>query len=161
MATADTIFDVLRIKVAPINDDEVLASASDIQFSFVQESQIAGSQILCCIRLCPHPRVEYFTVLIIEPIVPACFCRRVHPDFPNIPVGTWTERVWVDNANSSSLFLQWPAGEAGKSRFFMKLAIRDNDAVFGKCGLIEQLKFRAPAERNAQGMLSKPISCKK
>ena len=44
MALLDGQFDIVRIKVAAGDDDEILETAGDEQFAIFQESQVAGAE---------------------------------------------------------------------------------------------------------------------
>ncbi len=43
MAAFDGQFNVLRIVILPMNDDQILNPASDIEFASVQKTKVAGA----------------------------------------------------------------------------------------------------------------------
>jgi|GEM_PF-6800528 len=89
--------DVLRVVVAPADDDQVLQSSGDEQLAIVDEAEVAGAQEgACAFR---GARVEAVgAVLRLAPVAPAD-AAAAHPDLADLARRAFAPGLRVDDAH--------------------------------------------------------------
>src|SRR5580698_5384834 len=100
MRRAGRGFDVLRVVIAPANDDQILDAAGDEDLAVSQEPEIAGSQEGSVAALC-QPPVERVFREVGTPPVAGSHRRSRDPDFADLVRWTHAPCVRADDQDAS------------------------------------------------------------
>src|SRR5688500_15603439 len=113
MAVGNRGFNVLRVVIAPVDDNQILATADNEQFSTVEKPEIAGPQEGAFTSVRNRGSKNLFGLGFAVP-VSARHTWSIDPDLANFAIRALLAGLRIDDPHNRSLY--WPtAADKGLS----------------------------------------------
>ena len=100
MQVLHELFDVLRVKVAAVDDQQVLAAAGDVELALVEQPEVAGAQVGA--GAVGGVGVKPLDGLGGPVVVAACDARAAQPDLADPTVGQLAQGFRVDDVDADT-----------------------------------------------------------
>ena len=120
---------VLRVYIAAMYHQQVLAPASDVQLTLVQEAEVAGAKVIARGRIVRHAGVKICAGLGVAPVA-AAKARPADPDFAHLP---WRTDFAVIGLNNSYLKAGQRRATTDQLRCPWRTVWHRLNAVFSQC----------------------------